>query len=400
MIICWMSTLMFVLAVQAQEEDYTYGEPEDAVLFPWFVQILGVVVFFILARAKWIGMLPFTAVMFLLGMAMGMGAAMLDNSDRLTTSILQWSTINSQLIFLVFLPGLLFKDSFGLNVHLFMVSFWQIINLAFPMVLAGTCLTALVAFYIFPYGWSWNLAMTFGAILSATDPVAVFVMLDDVGAPPRLKMHIGGESVLNDGSSYVFYTIFSLLFFLELGVEGLGSEVDLGEGVAIFFRMSLGGMAFGIAFGLGLTLLLDMLNRKLRGEENVAQVIATITVAYLTYYVADIGETSGIIATLFCGVTARAFGNSMINDQKLMAAFWEHVESLLNTLLFTLAGVVWGTIISNERDKFNMKDWGYLIMLYVLLNAIRFFLVACWYPLISRIGLKSDWQEAVFTSYA
>jgi NhaP-type Na+/H+ or K+/H+ antiporter len=396
MITCWTSTLL--LAVQAREEEY--GEPKEAILLPWFVQILGVLVFFMLTRTKWIGMLPFTAIMFLLGVAMGIGAALLDNLDRLTTSILQWSSIDSQLIFLVFLPGLIFKDAFDLNVHLFIVSFWQVINLAFPMVLAGTVLTALVAFYIFPYGWSWNLAMTFGAILSATDPVAVFVMLDDVGAPPRLKMHIGGESVLNDGSSYVFYTIFSLLFFLELGVAGLGSEVDLGKGTAIFFRMSLGGMAFGIAFGLGLTLLLYLLNRKLRGEENVTQVIATITIAYLTYYVADVAQTSGIIATLFCGVTARAFGNSMINDQKLMGSFWESVESLLNTLLFTLAGVVWGTIISNERDQFDTKDWGYLIILSVLLNVIRLFLVACWYPLISRIGLRSDWQEAVFTSYA
>jgi NhaP-type Na+/H+ or K+/H+ antiporter len=183
-------------------------------------------------------------------------------------------------------------------------------------------------------------------------------------------MLIGGESLLNDGSSYVFYTIFSLLFFLELGVEGLGSEVDLAKGFAIFFRMSLGGVAFGIAFGLGLTLLLRMLNRKLRGDENVTQVIATITIAYLTYYVADVSQTSGVIATMFCGVTARAFGNSMINDQQIMGAFWENVDSLLNTLLFALAGVVWGTIISNERDQFDRKDWGYLIMLYVLLNVI------------------------------
>ena len=61
------------------------------------------------------------------------------------------------------------------------------------MVLAGTTLTALVAYYIFPYDWSFNLAMTFGSILSATDPVAVAALLDQVGAPPRLKIHIAGS---------------------------------------------------------------------------------------------------------------------------------------------------------------------------------------------------------------
>ena len=101
------------------------------------------------------------------------------------------------------------------------------------MVLAGTCLTALVGYYVLPFGWSFNLAMvsviggfysvtkllfcsvpliliylcdiavtsigvvkTFGSILSATDPVAVAALLEEVGAPPRLKIHIGGESTL------------------------------------------------------------------------------------------------------------------------------------------------------------------------------------------------------------
>lgn len=59
---------------------------------------------------------------------------------------------------------------------------------AFPMVLAGTSLTALVAYFIFPYGWSFDLCMTFGSILAATDPVAVAVLLNELGAPPRLKV--------------------------------------------------------------------------------------------------------------------------------------------------------------------------------------------------------------------
>jgi len=46
-------------------------------------------------------------------------------------------------------------------------------------------------------------AMTFGSILSATDPVAVASLLEEVGAPPRLKIHIGGEALLNDGAAIV-----------------------------------------------------------------------------------------------------------------------------------------------------------------------------------------------------
>ena len=51
--------------------------------------------------------------------------------------------------------------------------------------------------------------MTFGAILSATDPVAVSVLLNEVGAPPRLKIHISGESLLNDGSAIGVLMLFA-----------------------------------------------------------------------------------------------------------------------------------------------------------------------------------------------
>ena len=58
------------------------------------------------------------------------------------------------------------------------------------MVLGGTASMALLAYYIFPYGWSFDLSMTFGAILSATDPVAVAVLLNELGAPSRFQVGV------------------------------------------------------------------------------------------------------------------------------------------------------------------------------------------------------------------
>ena len=277
--------------------------------------------------------------------------------------------------------------------------------MAFPMVLAGTSLVACFgAYFVFPYGWSFNLAMTFGAILSATDPVAVSALLNEVGAPPRLKVLISGESLLNDGSAIVFFTIFSERYLHELGVSGVGESIDWGRGIAIFFQMSLGGAAIGLTFGIGLLLILFLLNRRLNVEENVLQITATITVAYLTYYTAEmVAHTSGVIATVVCGVITKQFGGTMINDRKMMESFWVLVEHLLNTLLFTLGGVVWGGIIGNgdrRQSAFEAQDWGYLFLLYVLLMAIRYFLFFSFYPIISRIGLKSCWQEAIFMSFA
>jgi NhaP-type Na+/H+ or K+/H+ antiporter len=177
--------------------------------------------------------------------------------------------------------------------------------------------------------------MTIGSILAATDPVAVSSLLEEVGAPPRLKVHISGESLLNDGSAMVFYTVFSEIFLYSLGIPGLGRDVDLAEGVKIFFRMALGGFGIGVAFGLALCLILFLLDRRLNGEENVVQIVATITMAYLSFYVADpVSHTSGVIAVVFCGFVTKAFGMDMINDLHMMNSFWVLVEQILNTILF------------------------------------------------------------------
>lgn len=152
-----------------------------AVLFPSLIMTFGVIVYYLLSR--YLHALPYTAVMFLLGTTIGLGVSLrvgqTENSIHITAEL--WQSINSEVLLLVFLPGLIFKDSMGQNPYLFAIAIGQLLIFAFPMVLAGTVLTACIGYYIFPYGWSFNLAMTFGSILSATDPVAVAALLDEVG---------------------------------------------------------------------------------------------------------------------------------------------------------------------------------------------------------------------------
>jgi len=136
-------------------EGHAEVPPAHAVLFPSFCLTIGIVVYYCLSR--YLQALPYTAVMFLIGTFMGIGAALIETDHQLHESLQLWVQIDSEVLLLVFLPGLIFKDSIGLNVHLFRVALGQCLNFAFPMVLAGTALTALVAYYIFPYGWSFNL---------------------------------------------------------------------------------------------------------------------------------------------------------------------------------------------------------------------------------------------------
>lgn len=269
------------------------------------------------------------------------------------------------------------------------------------MVLGGTALTALVAGNILPYSWSTSLCMTFGAILSGTDPIAVQSLLASAGAPHRLNMHISGESLLNDGSVVVLFNIFSSLFFYELEIPAGFGTFSVGEGFLYFFRLALGGCAIGFAFGLGTVMMLKMLNRRLSDEENVVQVVLTVSSAYLAYFTSEIlCLCSGIMATIVCGITVKVLGETFINNHALTLHFWQVTAELLNTLLFVLGGLLWGDLLSDETFTASLEDWGYLALLFVILIVIRFLLVFGLYPVTTRIGIGTNLKESVFMSFA
>jgi len=94
----------------------------------------------------------------------------------------------------------------------------------------------------------WWHALTLGAILSATDPVAVVALLKELGAPVHINTIIEMESLFNDGTAMVFYTI-----FLEFTI---GKEMSIGESIVLFLRLALGGIGLGILAGLMVIFLL------------------------------------------------------------------------------------------------------------------------------------------------
>ena len=106
----------------------------------------------------------------------------------------------------------------SVDIHIFGRAGMQMILLAGPGVLISTFLTACVAKFFFDYHWPWATALTFGAMLSATDPVAVVALLKELGASKRLSLLIEGESLFNDGTAFVVF----LLFEASMAVDSPG----------------------------------------------------------------------------------------------------------------------------------------------------------------------------------
>jgi hypothetical protein len=133
------------------------------------------------------GWLPYSPMMLIFGVLLTVvdHELLLRNAwteGGLHESLQRWTSIDGHLLLTLFLPPLLFADAIGLDWHVAFRSLSQCLILAFPGVVLGACLTAAFAVGVLPYGWDWTLALSFGAVLAATDPVAVV-------SPPLHRRH-------------------------------------------------------------------------------------------------------------------------------------------------------------------------------------------------------------------
>ncbi|CAK9032222.1 unnamed protein product [Durusdinium trenchii] len=136
---------------------------------------------------------PYTVAMFLVGVAFACWHWSRTPTSTISwhtwfRSVEKWESINPHLLFYSFLPPLIFSEAMKLNVRLVQKCFAQVFLLACPGVLLGTTLVATVARFLLPYDWSWAVSLTFGAVLSATDPVAVVALFSTLGVSPKLTM--------------------------------------------------------------------------------------------------------------------------------------------------------------------------------------------------------------------
>ena len=180
------------------------------------------------------------------------------------------SNLNPHMILLIFIPALIFESAFNADWHIFKIELAQVLVLAGPLLVGSAFLTAVSMRYVLGYdgNFTWNASVMFGAIVSATDPVAVVALLKELGASRRLATLIEGESLLNDGTAMV---MFSVLFDLVKG-----EEMNAGSIVGTFVRLSFGGIALGVVWGIVTSLWLKRIYSNPNLESNL-----TIISAYL-----------------------------------------------------------------------------------------------------------------------
>lgn len=120
-----------------------------------------------------------------------------------------WKFIEPVTILLLLLPGLIFRSAFSTDWHTFKRQIWQIMLLSFPGVAMNTILTAVfIKFALYEDRFDWTNALMLGALLQATNPVAVIEKLKELGASKRFITLFEGETLVNNGTAMITFRVF------------------------------------------------------------------------------------------------------------------------------------------------------------------------------------------------
>ncbi len=255
-------------------------------------------------------------------------------------------TLTPELLFFIFLPILIFESAYNINIkHLTddapIISILSFVSLIVSTFLIGFGLDAVLTFVGFEIPFL--LSLTFGAIISATDPVAVLSLFKEYGAPRRLSLIFEGESIFNDGTGVALFLV--VLAIAESGVYGTS---DILHGTLSFIIMVVGGIVFGLIFG-GLFAKIIGYTR----SNEFASITLTMVLAHTTFICAElfshnvsIGGThillSSIIATATASLLMGNYGRYKlpVHALEFVEKYWSQFAFLANSLIFIMIGML------------------------------------------------------------
>lgn len=233
--------------------------------------------------------------------------------------------ISPEIIMGIFVPPLLFEASFHIRFEDLRRDFGLIMMLAIPGVILTT---GLVGFAIqWGTGVALSTALVFGALIAATDPVAVVALFKQLGVPKRLQILLEGESLFNDGTAIVMFGL-----MLDIAVKG---EFVLTESLVDFVRVAGGGVFVGVILGFIASQAIRRINDPL-----VETAITTI-LAFGAYLVAENMHVSGVLAVVMAGIVSGNVGPRGMSPTTRIVVnnFWEYGAFLANSLIFLLIGL-------------------------------------------------------------
>lgn len=233
--------------------------------------------------------------------------------------------LTEDLILALFVPPLIFEAAYNLNYKKLISDLPIILTMAIP----GVIITMLIVGYLMSVVTPLVLpvALVFGALIAATDPVAVIALFRSLGVPKRLAVLVEGESLLNDGAAIV---VFNLMV-----VVALTGEFNLVAGVIDFFLVVLGGLGVGIVLGAVVAWLIA------RVDDHLIETTLTTVLAFGAFLLAERLHVSGVLAVVAAGLLNGNFTDEGVSPSSriILDSFWEYIAFLANSMIFLLIGL-------------------------------------------------------------
>src|SRR5215216_7924235 len=256
--------------------------------------------------------IPYTVGLVLIGLALSLLSA---NDIK----------VSPQIILALLVPPLIFEAAFHLRWDDLRRDFWLILLLAIP----GVILTTFMVGGVVAWGTGLTIqaALVFGALVSATDPVAVVALFRGLGVPRRLQVMLEGESLFNDGTAIV-------MFNLMLSVAVAGRFNVIGS-IREFITVGGGGVLIGITLGIVFSRTIG------RIDDPLVETTLTTVLAFGSYLVAEYFHVSGVLAVVAAGIVN---GNAGPTDMSattriVVFNFWEYAAFIANSFIFLLIGL-------------------------------------------------------------
>ncbi len=279
--------------------------------------LVATIVSFVAERLR----VPYTVALVVAGLGLG------------ATHLFIAPTLTREVMFGVVLPALVFEAAFDLEIEEVRHDSITLAALAVPGVVAAIVITAfalgpaLQAFGIppdlIPDGVG---AVVFASLISATDPVAVVALFRTLEAPRRLQVIVQGESLLNDATAIIFFT----LALVHAGTHPAGIVAQF---VYIVTTSVIVGGAIGGASAVAIRTL----------SEPRIEVLLTTLAAYGSFFAAQTVGASGVVATVTAGLLCGGRGGrgGMSAAARISAAtFWDYLAFVLNSFVFLSIGLM------------------------------------------------------------
>ncbi|MBW8748345.1 MAG: Na+/H+ antiporter [Acidobacteria bacterium] len=273
--------------------------------------------------------------------------------------------LNPDIVFLVFLPPLLYSAAWQTSWRDFRFNFTSIAMLAVGLVGFTVIGVAWVANRWLLKEFDWRAGVLLGAVVSPTDAIAASAIAKRLGLPRRIVDVLEGESLLNDATG-----LLALEFGLDLMLHGTTPTIT--GGLLRLLWLVVGGVGVGLLLGVVFTRLEHWI------DDGPVEIALGLVVPYGAYLAAEEVKASGVLAVVACGLYLGQQAARIFSPQVRMQAYavWETLEFTLNGLVFVLIGLQLPTVLAGIKGYSHMEMIRNGIILSVALIVLRLVWVA------------------------